>query len=213
MPIRCDRRVTCAFAAVVMSVLPSTGAFAQSAGAAVALDLKRFSGEPGTGVLDTDTPAVTFSGGASITPKVGVEFEIGIDRTATVTRTTDVRQGRLRTDYDNQMWTVSVLGALHSVVRQRVRASVLGGLTFVSFRRSVRQNQAAPVIGTRAAAGVGVRRSGGRRDGGWRSRIRPFAACLDRSGREASHLQARVRSVRLQHQALRGSQVVVLRPV
>jgi hypothetical protein len=131
-----------------MSVFPSSVACGQSAGAAVVLAIKRFSGEPSTSVLDTNSPGVTVSAGAPVTPKIGVEFEVGIDRSATVTRTTDIRQGRLRTEYVNQMWTMSVLGAVHPLVRQRVRASVLGGLTFVSFRRSVRQNPAAPVIGT-----------------------------------------------------------------
>ena len=138
----------CIVIVVVMWVVSLADVSAQTIGAAIGTAIKRFSGEPGTSVLDTTSLGLTLSAGASVGPRGGVEFEIGMDRPTTLTRTTDVRQGRLQTDHINQMWTLSVLGAVHPVVRQRVRATVLGGLTLVSFRRTVRRTPATPMIGT-----------------------------------------------------------------
>jgi hypothetical protein len=124
-------------AAAAMCLISSATATGQTLGAAATVDIKRFSGEPGTGVLDTISAGVVVSAGAPVTPRTSIQLEIALERPSTVTRVTEVQQGRLQTHYRNYMRTVSVLAAVHPLASRRLRASVLAGLTFVHMRRTV----------------------------------------------------------------------------
>lgn len=121
---------------------------AQSIGIAASVDIKRFSGEPGSGVLDTEAAGMMLTADLPVATRAAVAVELGLERASTITRVTDVQQGRLQTHYMNQMRTVSVLGAVHPFSSRRVRASVLGGLTFVHFRRTIELQPPAVVSGT-----------------------------------------------------------------
>ncbi len=134
--------------AIAICLMSAATATAQTIGAAASIDIKRFSGEPGTGVLDTSSAGIVVSAGFPVTPLASIQLELGLERPATITRVTDVQQGRLQTLYENEMRTVSVLAAVHPLIRPRLRASVLGGITFVHLQRTVTLQPPASALGT-----------------------------------------------------------------
>ena len=131
----------------VIFVLPST-AHAQSIGAAATLNIKRVSGEADVGVLDTRSAGVTVFVAAPVTPHVSFALEIGIEREAEITTTTEASRIQLQTRYGNRMRMVSALAVIHPVQSGRVRWSVLGGLTFVHFERTITLDPAGMILGT-----------------------------------------------------------------
>ena len=137
-----------AAAAIVMIV--SGVASAQTVGVSVAFDMHRFSGEPGTSVLDATVTGVTVHASAPVAPKMSVAFEAAFEPSTTMTATTDLTQGTVQTDHKSQMRTVSVLAVVHPLERERVRASVLGGMSFVRFERTITIHPTAAVGGSNA---------------------------------------------------------------
>jgi hypothetical protein len=129
---------------------------AQAIGAAATLDIKRVSGESGdstpdgseTAVFDTESPGFNLFFSAPVTPYLAFAVEVGFEREATVTTASQANQVRLETRYTNRMRTVSALAAVHPATTRRVRLTVLGGLTFVHFERTIALSPAAPILGT-----------------------------------------------------------------
>jgi hypothetical protein len=142
--------LTCVVIAVVGVLSPV--ARAQSVGAAAVIDIKRVSGESGdaardgseTAVLDTESPGFSIFVSAPVTPYVGFALEFGFEREATVATVSQANQVRLETRHTNRMRTLSVLAAVHPATTRRVRLTVLGGLTFVHFERTIALSPAAP---------------------------------------------------------------------
>jgi hypothetical protein len=141
-------RVVALFTAIAGTFVLSSTTHAQSIGAAGTLDIKRFSGEADAAVLDTRSPGFTVLVDAPATPHVSFALEIGFEREATVDTFTEANQIRLQTRYANRMRTASALAAVHPAAAGRVRWSVLGGLTFVHFERSITLDPAATILGT-----------------------------------------------------------------
>jgi hypothetical protein len=131
-----------------IGVLPSA-VLAQSLGAAAMVDIKRVSGESGDAVLDTESPGLAIFFSAPATPHVSFALEVGFEREATVTTQSQLNQMRLgETRFTNRMRTVSALAAVHSATMRKVRLSVLGGLTFVHFERTIALVPDPTILGT-----------------------------------------------------------------
>jgi 3-keto-L-gulonate-6-phosphate decarboxylase len=127
----------------------SAAAHAQTVGAAASVNIKRVSGEPDAAVLDTESAGISFSVAAPATAHVSFVLEIGLEREATHTIVSELNQLRLgETRYTNRMRTVSALVSMHAATDRRVRLSVLGGLTFVHFERTITLDPAAAILGT-----------------------------------------------------------------
>jgi len=135
-------------AVIAGTFVMSSAAQAQSVGATATLDIKRVSEEPDAAVLDTRSPGFAIFVDAPATPHVSFALEIGFEREATVTTVSEANQVRLQTQYANRMRTVSALAAVHPAITGRVRWSVLGGLTFVHFERTITLDPAATILGT-----------------------------------------------------------------
>ena len=122
-----------------------------SVAASLSADVKRFSGEPETSPLDTESVGILVSVGASVAPHVSVRLELGIEPESTVDRTTRVTlptPADVLTTYANQMRTVSTLVGVHPVLSGRFRWTVVGGLTFVHFERTITSTASSAVLGT-----------------------------------------------------------------
>jgi hypothetical protein len=135
-------------AAIACACAVSSTVNAQSIGAAVAVNVKRVSGESDAAVLDTESPGLILFVSAPATPHVSFVLEIGTELEAETTTVSQVNQVRLETRYANRMSTVSALAAVHPVTSSRVRWSVLGGLTFVHFERTITLDPAGTILGT-----------------------------------------------------------------
>jgi hypothetical protein len=129
---------------------------AQTIGAAATIDIKRVSGEavdPGRerddrAVLDTTSPGLTVFVSAPASAHVSFALEVGFEGDATVTTLSEANLVRLQTRYSNRMRTVSALAAVHPATSRRMRLSVLGGLTFVQFERTIVLDPAATILGS-----------------------------------------------------------------
>jgi hypothetical protein len=141
-------RVSALVSALAVTSMVSTTAHAQTVGAVASLNIKRVSGEPDAAVLDTESPGLILFISAPATPHVSFTLEVGFDREATVTTFSEANQVRVQTRYANRMRTVSALAVVHPVTTGRARLSVLGGLTFVHFERSITLDPAATILGT-----------------------------------------------------------------
>ena len=142
------RRLFALIVAIAGTQVLSTVAQAQSFGASATLNIKRVSGEADAAVLDTESPGFTVFVNAPATPHVSFALEMGFEREATMTTLTEANQIRLQTRYANRMRTVSALVSVHPVIAGRVRWSVLGGLTFVHFERTITLDPAGSILGT-----------------------------------------------------------------
>jgi hypothetical protein len=147
MPRVVERMRMVALVATFAGSAPHSVSHAQAIGAAAVVDIKRVSGES-SGVLDTSSPGVTIFVSAPATPHVSFALEIGFEREAEVTSVSQSNQVRLETRYANRMRTVSALAVVHPATTRRVRLSVLGGLTFVQFERTITLDPAATILGT-----------------------------------------------------------------
>ena len=145
MPCFCSTR---AFALVTILFVLSSTAHAQSVGAAATWNIKRVSGEADANVLDTRSPGVTVFVTAPATPHVSFALEIGVEREAAITTSTEANRIQLQTRYGNRMRLVSALAVIHPVQSGRVRWSVLGGLTFVHFERTITLDPEGTILGT-----------------------------------------------------------------
>jgi hypothetical protein len=135
-------------ALTVAIAAPSSTLHAQSVGVAAAVNIKRVSGEADAAVLDTRSPGFAIFVSAPATPHVSFALEIGSEQEAETTTVSQVNQVRLETRYGNRMRTVSALAAIHPVTSGRVRWSVLGGLTFVHFERTITLDPAGTILGS-----------------------------------------------------------------
>jgi hypothetical protein len=133
--------------AAITGSLLSSSAQAQTIGAAATVSIKRVSGESDAAVLDTESPGLILFVSAPATLHVSFVLEIGLEREAETTTVSQVNQVRLETRYTNRMSTVSALAAVHPVTSGRVRWSVLGGLTFVHFERTITLDPAGTILG------------------------------------------------------------------
>lgn len=133
-----------------------------SVAAGLSADVKRFSGEPETSPLDTQSAGLQLSAGAFVTPHLILRLELGLERVSTVTRTARVlvpNPADVHTTYANRMRTVSTLVGFHPVLSGRFRWSVLGGLTFVHFERTITSTASPAALGaTQATPSVFVDR-------------------------------------------------------
>jgi hypothetical protein len=136
------------YALVTVIVVLSSTAHAQSIGAGATLNIKRVSGEADVGVLDTRSAGVTVFVRAPATPHVSFALEIDVEREAEMTTTTEANRIQLQTRYGNRMHLVSALAVIHPLQSGRVRWSVLGGLTFVHFERTITLDPAGTILGT-----------------------------------------------------------------
>jgi hypothetical protein len=133
---------------VAAATILSSTAHAQSVGAAATVNIKRVSGEVDASVLNTRSPGVIVFVTAPATPHVGFALEIGVEREAEITTTTEANRIQLETRYGNRMRMVSALAVIHPRSSGRVRWSVLGGLTFVHFERSITLDPEGTILGT-----------------------------------------------------------------
>jgi hypothetical protein len=133
--------------AIAGTPMLSSAAHAQSIGAAATVNIKRVSGEADAAVLDTASAGLVLFVSAPATPHVSFVLEIGGEQEAETTTVSQVNQVRLETRYANRMRTVSALAAIHLATSGRLRWSVLGGLTFVHFERSITLDPAGTILG------------------------------------------------------------------
>jgi len=136
------------FALVAATTTLCSTVHAQSVGAAATVNIKRVSGEAEASVLDTRSPGVTVFVNAPATPHVSFALEVGVERVAEITTVTEANRVQLQTRYGNRMRMVSALAVIHPVNSGRVRWSVLGGLTFVHFERTITLDPAGTILGT-----------------------------------------------------------------
>ena len=137
-----------ALVVIAGAFLPSSHAEAQSVGVAATVNIKRVSGDADEAVLDTRSPGGAIFVSMPAAPHVSFVLEIGLEQEAETTTVSQVNQVRLETLYGNRMRTVSALAAVHPVNSGRVRWSVLGGLTFVHFERTITLDPAGTILGS-----------------------------------------------------------------
>ena len=149
------RQVSRSLAASVLlfiATLSGTPAFAQGGyvQGGVALDIRRFSGQPGDGVFDGNVSTLSLGGGGFLTAilSASVELELGAgsDEAQSVTVTIAGRPETVTTTYSSRRRSVSALLGIHTSPHRGVRAGVYGGLAFTAFRQRIAADAPAIVL-------------------------------------------------------------------
>jgi len=137
---------------LVIASLSGTPAFAQRGyvQGGVAIDLRRFSGEPEDRVFDGNVQTLSLGGGGFLTAmfSASLELELGAesDEARSVSVTIAGRPETVTTTYSSRRRSVSALFGIHTSPHRAVRAGVYGGLAFTAFRQRIAADAPAVVL-------------------------------------------------------------------
>ena len=136
---------------LLIASLSGTPAFAQRGyvQGGVALDLRRFSGQPEDRVFDGNVSTLSIGGGGFLTSMFSASLELDLgaesDEARSVTVTIAGRHETVTTTYSSRRRSVSALFGVHTSPQRAVRAGVYGGLAFTAFRQRIAAD-APPVV-------------------------------------------------------------------
>ena len=131
--------------------LPAAPALAQSAfvQGGIALDARRFSGQPDNRVFDANVPTVTIGGGGFLTPTIsaGVELDLGRESETVVTNSVTVsgRPETVTTTFTSRRRGVAALFGVHSSSQRPVRVGAYAGLALTWFDQRI-ATDAPPIV-------------------------------------------------------------------
>jgi hypothetical protein len=115
----------------------------------IAIDARRFSGQPDERVFDGNVRSVSIGGGGFLTPRIsaGVELDVGaeLEVASSVSVTIAGRPQTITTTYASKRRTVSALFGLHSAEQRAIRVGAYAGLAFTWFDQRI-GNDAPPVV-------------------------------------------------------------------
>jgi hypothetical protein len=135
------RRAACVAACLLLVSSGSARAQGGLAGGGYFFDVKRFSGEPGTSVLDAGGHGFWLSAGTGLGERWTIRAELGVAGETTTTRSVEITTASapltVGTTYTSQFTTVSMLAGVGGPGEgQRFGLTWLGGVTFARARRT-----------------------------------------------------------------------------
>jgi hypothetical protein len=115
-----------------------------------ARDIKRFSHEGETSVLDGTADGFSIAAGAFLAGRWSAGVEADRGGASSVVDTVSVmisgRPAEIRTEYTTRRRSVSALAGFHSSVARHVRIGCYAGLSFTAFRREISSDAPAIVL-------------------------------------------------------------------
>ncbi|MGH8636897.1 MAG: hypothetical protein ACREUZ_07160 [Burkholderiales bacterium] len=113
-------------------------------------DIKRFSHEGETSVLDATAGGFSIGAGAFLAGRwsAGVEMDLGGPSSVvdTVSVVISGRPAEIRTEYTSRRRSVSALAGFHTSAARRLRVGCYAGLSFTAFRREIFSDAPAIVL-------------------------------------------------------------------
>jgi hypothetical protein len=136
---------------VLLPLFLAQHAFAQSGyvEAGIAMDARRFSGQPGDRVFDANASSVIVGGGGFMTAMLSAGVELDAVRESSVAQTTSItisgRPETITTTFVSMRRTVSALFGVHSASTRMVRVGAYAGLAFTALRQRI-ESTAPPIV-------------------------------------------------------------------
>jgi hypothetical protein len=115
----------------------------------IAVDARRFSGQPDDRVFDANASTMMIGGGGFLTQTISAGVELDMGRESEVASTSIVtiagRPERVTTNFDSRRRAVSALFGIHSTATRAVRIGAYAGLAFTSFQQRI-STTAPPIV-------------------------------------------------------------------